>query len=381
MLDNNIVYFDNAATTRIDPEILKTYNEVCQSYFANTSSIHALGTRSFALLEKARKQISDVLSLLDHEVIFTSGATEANNLVIKGVALTFSNRGKHMIVSEIEHPSVLEAAKQLEEQFGFDITYLSINKEGKVDINELKKAIRKDTILVSIMAVNNEIGSINNIEEIGRLLKEYPKIYFHVDTTQAIGKIDISYKDADFITYSGHKIHSVKNSGALIKRKNIILKPLASGGGQEKDQRSGTVDLAGASSLAKATRIAISNQKANFAKIRQISQQILAYLKENPSLYHINSSEENPYIINFSTLTKKASVVVEALSNRNIMVSSTSACHSRKEIGSYVVFALTKEEKISSNTVRISLSSENSVEDANKLIKALDEIIKEVKNK
>ena len=284
MLEDNIVYFDNAATTRINPEVLKTYNEVCQTYFANTSSIHALGTRSFALLEKARKQISDVLSLNEHEVIFTSGATEANNLAIKGVALTFSNRGKHMIVSEVEHPSVLEAVKQLEKHFGFEITYLPINKEGKVDIEDIKSAIRKDTILVSIMAVNNEIGSINDIEEIGRLLKNYPKIFFHVDATQAIGKIDISYKDVDFISYSGHKIHANKNSGALIKRKNIILEPIASGGGQEKDQRSGTVDLASAVSLAKATRLAKEEEKVNFAKIQQISLQILTYLKENPSL-------------------------------------------------------------------------------------------------
>ena len=188
----NVIYLDNAATTKVDPEVLNSYNQITLQYFANPSSIHALGQQSSRLLDQSREQILKLFKLTHHEVIFTSGATEANNLAIKGYAFANRTRGNHLITSLTEHPSVLNTFRQLE-KYGFEVTYLPVNKLGQVEVNSLKSAIKENTILVSIMAVNNEIGAINPIKEIGELLKNYPKIAFHVDMTQAIGKVAPSH--------------------------------------------------------------------------------------------------------------------------------------------------------------------------------------------
>ena len=378
MAENKLVYLDNAATTKVNDEVLESYNKAKKLYFANPSSIHIPGQEANRLLEKAREQILSTLKVKDDELIFTSGATEANNLAIKGYALRYQNRGKHIIVSNIEHPSVLECAKQLEQYFGFSVTYLPVNDKGVVEIDALKAAIRKDTILVSVMAVNNEIGSINPIHEIAELLKHYPLIVFHSDVTQGLGKIDIPYKDIDMFSFSGHKIHGLNSSGALIKKKKIELLPLLSGGGQENNLRSGTNDVALAVSLAKAIRLENDKIVENYRKIAPISQYLKDYLLSHQDLYELNSGD-NPYIVNFSTLTKKASVVIEALSSRGIIVSSTSACHAKEEPISYVVKALGKKDELAHNTVRVSLSSETTLEDIKELISHLEEIIKELK--
>lgn len=380
MAENNLIYFDNAATTKVNPEILDTYVKVSQTNFANSSSIHLEGQKANRLLQKSRELILSTLSLSNtHNVIFTSGATEANNLAIKGYSLKFKNRGNHIIVSSIEHASVLEVVRQLEKEFGFEVTYLPVDRYGHIDINELVSSIKESTILVSVMAVNNEIGSINEIEKIGLLLKKYPTIAFHVDATQAIGKINLNYSNVDFVSYSGHKIHGLKGTGCLIKRKNIDLLPLNSGGGQEDNFRSGTNDVAGAVSLAKATQLAVKEISHNISKIRQICGEIRQYLLNNPDMYVLNSTEENPYIINFSLLNRKASVVVEGLSNKNIMVSSISACHSRREDYSHVVYALTNDNILSHNTIRVSLDSSNTLEEAKIFINELDKTMKGIK--
>lgn len=378
MAEDKIVYLDNAATTLVNNEVLDTFNKVKKTYFANPSSIHIPGQEASRLLEKAREQMLNTLGVNDDELIFTSGATEANNLAIKGYCLKHQNRGKHIIVSNIEHPSVLECAKQLQECFGFEVTYLPVNKCGVVDVQTLKNAIRKDTILVSVMAVNNEIGTINPIHEIHNMLKDYPLIVFHVDATQGIGKIDLPYQDMDMFTFSGHKIHGLNSSGALIKRKKIELLPLMSGGGQENNIRSGTNDVALAASLAKALRLEIEKISENYSKIAALSQYLVEYLSQHKDLYEINSGN-NPYIVNFSTLTKKASVVVEALSSQGVMVSSTSACHAKEEPISYVILALGKGENKAHNTVRVSFSSGNTLDDVKTLIEKLENTIKRLK--
>lgn len=380
MAQDKLIYFDNAATTLVDSEILKTYIKTSEEYFANASSIHFEGQKAARLLEKSKAVILSTLKLeKTHKVIFTSGATESNNLAIKGYTLKYSNRGRHIIVSSIEHPSVLEVAKQLEKQFGFEITYLPVKENGKVSIDELKAAIRKDTILVSIMAVNNEIGSINDIESIGELLKQYPKIVFHVDATQAIGKINLNYSNVDMLSFSAHKIHGIKGSGALIIRQNIELLSVNSGGGQEYGIRSGTNDVPAGVCLAKTVQLSMSSLKEKFNNISSKTSLIYEYLRNNPDLYHISSNEENPYIVNFSLINKKASVVVEGLSNKNIMVSSLSACHSKNEKFSYVIMAINHDENLSHNTIRISLDEHNSEEEVKTLIQTLDSIVKEIK--
>ena len=378
-MDNDIIYLDNAATSKVYPEVLDSYNQITLKYFANPSSIHKLGQESNRLLEKSREQILSLLNLTHHEVIFTSGATEANNLAIKGYALANKSRGNHLITTAVEHPSVLNTFKALE-KYGYEITILPVNKNGVVAVNLLKGAIKDNTILVSVMSVNNETGAINPIKEIGELLKGYPKIAFHVDMTQAIGKIDIPLENVDMFSFSGHKIHALLGSGALIKEKKIILEPIANGGGQENNLRSGTNTLALSATLAKALRISLKEQKENYNKVSNLRDYLLSYLKDNQVLYCLNSLDNNnPYIVNFSLLNHKASVVVEALSNKGIMVSSLSACHSKNEDYSYVVLAMNNDMKLAHNTIRVSFSYENTVDDVNALIRGLKQIMKEIK--
>ena len=376
---DNIIYLDNASTSKVHPDVLDSYNQITLKYFANPSSIHFLGQESHRLLEKSREQILNLFKLTHHEVIFTSGATEANNLAIKGYAFANKGRGNHIITSATEHPSVLNTVKQLE-NYGFEVTILPVNKQGVVEVNSLKEAIKDNTILVSIMSVNNETGAINPIKEIGELLKNYPKIAFHVDMTQAIGKVDIPLENIDMFSFAGHKIHGLLGSGALIKEKKIILEPQNSGGGQENNLRSGTNTVALSASLAKALRLAIKGQQENYQKVSNLRDYLLSYLKDNPDKYIINSfSLDNPYILNFSLINHKASVVVEALSNKGIMVSSLSACHSKYEDYSYVVYAMNQDMKLAHNTIRVSFSYENSVDDVNSLIRGLKQIMKEIK--
>ena len=376
---DNIIYLDNAATSKVYPEVLESYNQITLKYFANPSSIHKLGQESNRLLEKSREQILSLFNLTHHEVIFTSGATEANNLAIKGYALANKSRGNHLITTAVEHPSVLNAFKALE-KYGYEVTILPVNKNGVIEVNSLKEAIKDNTILVSIMSVNNETGAINPIKEAGEFLKNYPKIAFHVDMTQAIGKINIPLEDIDMFSFSGHKIHALLGSGALIKEKKIILEPIAHGGGQESNLRSGTNTLALSATLAKALRLSLKGQKENYQKVSNLRDYLMSYLIDNPDLYHLNSLDNNnPYIVNFSLINHKASVVVEALSNKGIMVSSLSACHSKNEDYSYVVLAMNNDMKLAHNTIRVSFSYENTVDDVNALIRGLKQIMKEIK--
>ena len=376
---DNIIYLDNAATSKVYPEVLDSYNQITLKYFANPSSIHKLGQESNRLLEKSREQILSLLSLTHHEVIFTSGATEANNLAIKGYALANKSRGNHLITTAVEHPSVLNTFKALE-KYGYEVTILPVNKNGVIEVNSLKAVIKDNTILVSIMSVNNETGAINPIKEVGELLKNYPKIAFHVDMTQAIGKVDIPLENVDMFSFSGHKIHALLGSGALIKEKKIILEPIVNGGGQENNLRSGTNTLALSATLAKALRLSLKEQKENYNKVSNLRDYLSSYLKDKPDLYSLNSLDNNnPYIVNFSLLNHKASVVVEALSNKGIMVSSLSACHSKNEDYSYVVLAMNNDMKLAHNTIRVSFSYENTVDDVNALIRGLKQIMKEIK--
>ena len=375
----NIIYLDNAATAKVDPEVLDSYNQITLKYFANPSSIHSLGQAASRLLEKSREQILNVLKLTHHEVIFTSGATEANNLAIKGYCFANRSRGNHIITSVSEHPSVLNSVLELKD-FGYEVTVLPVNEKGAVEVKTLKEAIKENTILVSLMMVNNETGAINPIKEIGEYLKNFPKIAFHVDMVQAMGKLPLDLNNIDMFSIAGHKIHGLLGSGVLVKEKKIILKAINNGGGQENNLRSGTNTLALSASLAKAIRIAVSNQAKDYEHVKTLSERLLDYLKDNQDKYLINSYyEENPYIVNFSLRNHKASVVVEALSNRGIMVSSLSACHAKHEDYSAVVYAMTNDLNIAHNTIRVSFGRDNTLEDVEALIKNLESIIKEIK--
>ena len=378
----NIIYLDSASTTKLDPRVKEVFSSALDKYSANPSSIHKLGQEANYVLNKTKDEILALLKCNDHQVIFTSGATESNNLAIKGTCLRYKSRGNHIVTSIYEHPSVLEAFRQLEKEFGFEVTYLYPNSDGIITAKDVKSAIRKETIFVSIMAVNNEIGSVNPIEEIADMLKDYPKVIFHSDAAQLIGKTNkvINFIKIDLLTISAHKMHGLVSSGVLIKRKKIELLPLASGGGQEYNFRSGTNDLASALAFKKTLELALVGQKERYEHVSKLADRLLDYLKDNPSLYELNVSNPlNPYIINFSSIKKKGSVVVEALSNAGIMVSSISACHSSKEKGSYVVASLKKSENVYNNTVRVSLDYLNTMEEIDTLVSTLDKIIKDIR--
>ena len=373
MADNKIIYLDNAATTIPSKEVVALYNNIELEHFGNSGSIHKLGVDSLSYLNKARESILNSFNVKGYKVYFTSSSTEANNLAIKGYARKYASRGKHLITSNIEHPSVLECFRQLEKE-GFEVTYLKVNKDGIIEANQLENAIKKDTILVSIMGTNNEIGSINPISCLSEIVHKHPKIVFHVDTTQDVGKTPLDYSKIDMFVVSGHKIHGLKGSGALIAKSNISFEPIISGGGQEDGVRSGTVSVAHACALASAIK-----RSYPIENLKEKQAFLLKNLQEIPGI-SLNSNENgSPFIINFSLTQKKASVVVEALSGQGIYVSSVSACHSKKETSSYVVSALGKNDILSHNTIRVSLSSGTSMEDLETFIKELKNILETIK--
>lgn len=370
---DKIIYLDNAATTRPSKDVVALYNEIEINHFGNSGSIHGLGVDSLKYLNAARESILKSFKLKNYKIYFTGSSTEANNLAIKGYCRKHSNRGKHIITTNIEHPSVLECFKALENE-GFKVTYLKVNYKGIVTSKDILNAMTNETILVSVMAVNNEIGSINPIKEIKEVVSKFPKAVLHVDTTQAIGKLDFDYNNCDMFVVSSHKIHGLKGSGALIAKSNISFDPVVNGGGQEEGMRSGTVSVAHACALAKAIK--------NLFPLKNI-QELQAFLLKN--LNNIDGIEMNsndeclPYIVNFSLTKKKASVVVEALSNKGIYVSSVSACNSKGESGSYVVKALGKSDELAHNTIRVSLDNETTLDELKEFTSTLKEVLEAIK--
>lgn len=370
-----MIYFDNAATSKPYLSVLESYLKGNNENFANPSSNHAYGREANKILESSREKILKNLGIVNtHRVVFLSGASESNNLAIKGIAKKYSNRGKRIITSSIEHPSVLETFKALEKD-GFEVIYLPVNDEGKVTKESLESVLNKDTILVSVMAVNNETGSINDIKALASLTHKFPKAFFHSDATQAIGKTSLPYADIDLLSFSGHKIHGLKGTGALILKKSITPFRQIDGGDQEYFLRSGTVDVYGAKTLSEALDITFSKMKENTSKISEIS----AYLRKelsNIEEISINSPlDASPYILNFSLKRKKASVITEALSHEGIYVSSVSACNSKGEPISYVLQRMGKSNEDAANSIRLSFSYENTLEEAKEFIETLKKII------
>ena len=376
MRNNNFIYLDNAATTKVNDEVVALFVESEKENFGNPNSIHALGIKNAKNLQIARDSILDSFKTKKHKVIFTSSSTEANNLAIKGYCLNYQNRGKHVITTNIEHPSVLECFKQLKDKFGFEVTILPVNSKGIVTAEQVKEVMRKDTILVSIMALNNEIGSINPIKEIAEVVHQFPKANLHVDTTQAIGKLNLDYSSIDMFVVSAHKIHGLKGSGALIYKSSLSFLPLLSGGGQEEGFRSSTVSVSNAKTIALAIKLAL---KEDNKPIYELRDKLIEGLKQIPGI-ELNSDEDcSPYIVNFSLLEKKASVVVEDLSNKGIYISSVSACNSKKEASSYVVEALGKSEKLARNTLRVSFSKDNTLEDVETFLVELKKTLESIR--
>ncbi|VMJ92143.1 class-V aminotransferase [Streptococcus pneumoniae] len=358
----NMIYFDNSATTRPYPEALETYMQVASKILGNPSSLHRLGDQATRILDASRQQIADLIGKKSDEIFFTSGGTEGDNWIIKGVAFEKAQFGKHIIVSAIEHPAVKESALWLKAQ-GFEVDFAPVDKKGLVDVEALAGLIRPDTILVSIMAVNNEIGSIQPIEAISEFLADKPTISFHVDGVQALTKIPTEKyltERVDFATFSSHKFHGVRGVGFVYIKSGKKITPLLTGGGQERDYRSTTENVAGIAATAKALRLSMEKLDIFRSKTGQMKAVIRQALLNYPDIF-VFSDEENfaPHILTFGIKGVRGEVIVHAFEDYDIFISTTSACSSKagKPAGTLIAMGVDKDK--AKSAVRLSLDLEN----------------------
>lgn len=359
-----MIYFDHSATSPIYPEVLNTYVQTSQRIMGNPSSLHELGNQANRLLQQARKQIADLLSVTPGEIYFTSGGTEGNNWVMKGTAIEKRQFGKHLILSSIEHPSVRETAKQLE-TLGFEVSFAPVTNQGFVDVQALGQLIKKETILVSVMAVNNEIGAIQPIQEISQLLENYPKIHFHVDSVQAIGHVAQDRwltSRVDFATFSAHKFHGPRGVGFIYWRQGRKLAPLLTGGGQENNERSSTENIAGIVAMARSLRIVFEKNLATPTHVLQLRKYLYDALSQYKKVTLF--SQETTFashILCFGLKGIRGEVLVHALEQKQIFLSTTSACSSRKQ-PKYSTLSQMGIPSVSATTaVRISLDQSNTI--------------------
>ena len=357
-----MIYFDNSATTKPYPEALATYTEVATRIWGNPSSLHNLGSQATRILEASRKQIAELIGKKDDEIYFTSGGTEGDNWILKGVAFEKAPYGKHIIVSDIEHPAIKESAAWLKTQ-GFEVDYAPVDARGFVKVDALANLLRPDTTLVSVMAVNNEIGSIQPIHDIAALLEDRPTISFHVDAVQALAKVATEVylpERVDFATFSSHKFHGLRGVGFVYIKEGKKITPLLTGGGQEKEMRSTTENVAGIAATAKALRLAMENQEAFANKTQQMKEVIRKELANYPDVT-IFSGEDHfaPHILTFGIKGVRGEVVVHAFEEFDIYISTTSACSSKAGKPAGTLIAMGVDKSIAQTAVRLSLDIEN----------------------
>ena len=357
-----MIYFDNSATTKPYPEALATYTEVATRIWGNPSSLHNLGSQATRILEASRKQIAELIGKKAEEIYFTSGGTEGDNWILKGVAFEKAPYGKHIIVSDIEHPAIKESAAWLKTQ-GFEVDYAPVDARGFVKVDALANLLRQDTTLVSIMAVNNEIGSIQPIHEIAALLEDRPTVSFHVDAVQALAKVATEVylpERVDFATFSSHKFHGLRGVGFVYIKEGKKITPLLTGGGQEKEMRSTTENVAGIAATAKALRLAMENQEAFASKTQQMKEVIREELANYPDVT-IFSGEDHfaPHILTFGIKGVRGEVVVHAFEEFDIYISTTSACSSKAGKPAGTLIAMGVDKSIAQTAVRLSLDLEN----------------------
>lgn len=357
-----MIYFDNSATTKPYPEALATYTEVATRIWGNPSSLHNLGSQATRILEASRKQIAELIGKKAEEIYFTSGGTEGDNWILKGVAFEKAPYGKHIIVSDIEHPAIKESAAWLKTQ-GFEVDYAPVDARGFVKVDALASLLRPDTTLVSVMAVNNEIGSIQPIHEIAALLEDRPTISFHVDAVQALAKVATEVylpERVDFATFSSHKFHGLRGVGFVYIKEGKKITPLLTGGGQEKEMRSTTENVAGIAATAKALRLAMENQEAFASKTQQMKEVIREELANYPDVT-VFSGEDHfaPHILTFGIKGVRGEVVVHAFEEFDIYISTTSACSSKAGKPAGTLIAMGVDKSIAQTAVRLSLDLEN----------------------
>ncbi|WP_183187555.1 cysteine desulfurase family protein [Brevibacillus panacihumi] len=377
-----MIYFDNSATTRPHPQVIETMSKAMASYYGNPSSLHRKGVEAENILNQARAVAAGYLGCKPSEIFFTSGGTESNNAAIKGVAFQYQSRGKHIITTQIEHPAVYDVCKQLE-SMGFSVTYLPVDREGRVSLADVQKAMRPDTILVSVMHVNNELGTIQPVEEIGKWLKQFPKVLFHVDAVQGIGKVPLRIKESgiDLLSLSAHKFHGPRGIGILYKREGLIIQPLLTGGGQEAGVRSGTENLPAIAGLAKAFRLLQESGADEPSRLQRLLEQLREGVSPIEGI-QVNTPEKGtaPHIMNLSVPGVKAEVLLHALEERGFLVSTKSACSSKANEPSRVLMAIGVGTECASSSLRISLGRDNTAEEVAQFIEALRICVKTLRS-
>lgn len=377
-----MIYFDNSATTLPYPEAIKTYEEVATKIFGNPSSLHQLGSQSSRILQASRQQIAELLGKRTDEVFFTSGGTEGDNWVIKGLAFEKQRYGKHIIVSDIEHPAVKESAKWLQTQ-GFEVDFAPVDKKGFVKVDVLAKLLRPDTILVSIMAVNNEIGSVQPIKAISKLLADKASISFHVDAVQAIGKIatdDYLTDRVDFATFSGHKFHSVRGVGFIYKKAGKKISPLLNGGGQEAGFRSTTENVAGIAAMAKALRIVLDKTKIGQKQLLAMKRILFDSLSHYDDVILFSEMEYfAPNILTFGIKGVRGEVLVHAFEEHDIYISTTSACSSKAGKPAGTLISMGISSKLAQTAVRLSLDENNDMSQVEQFLTIFKQIYEKTK--
>lgn len=369
-----MIYFDNAATTKIYDDALTSYVQVSQKFFGNPSSLHQLGVDAYQVLTKARAQVASLLSVQPEEIFFTSGGTESNNWAIKGTALEKSVFGKHIITTKIEHPSVIQTCKQLE-RFGFEVTYLDVDSKGIVSVDQLKESIRKDTILVSVMAVNNEVGAVQPIAEIAKVLEEYPSIHFHVDAVQAVERASqlLAIGRIDLLSLSAHKFHGPRGVGIMYKKFGRKIQALLTGGGQEKGERSTTENLPGIVATTKALRMSLEEESVT----GELRSQLWKELATKSEIRIFSPEDGASHVLCFAIKGVRGEVVVHAFENHGIYISTTSACSSKKGDSSSTLYAMDVPTEWATGAVRVSFSNDNTKEEVEQFIEVLHQLMKQ----
>jgi cysteine desulfurase len=370
-----MIYLDYAASTPVDNDVLDNFIKITKEEYANPNSNHDLGFHAKKIIDEATDKIANLLNVSSEEIIYTSGATESNNLAIRGVAERYKNKGKHIIVSSLEHNSIIASCTYLQEN-GFDIDLIPINRDGLVDIETLKQMIRDDTILVSVCAVDSEIGLKQPIEEIGEFLKTKENILFHTDASQAIGKVDIDYSNCDLITIAPHKFYGMNGISILIKKKNVSLKPLILGGKSTTVYRSGTPIVSMISSTSVALEKAINMLEERNTYIEKINKIIVSKLKEYKNVHINNTDKSIPHTINFSIKGIKSDLFASKLNDNKVMISTKTSC-CPLNTPSKLVYALTKDKSLASTSLRISISHLTTEEEINNFLIVFDKCYKD----
>ena len=371
-----MIYLDNVAASFVEDEVLDIFYNTTKKYYANPNSIHKLGREENKMISDSTLRIANMLKVLKDEIIYTSGATESNNLAIKGLCLSYKNYGKHILISSLEHNSITSSVVSLE-RFGFEVEVIPVTDKGIVDIESLKSMLRDDTILVSVTSVDSELALRQPIEEVATILKDYPNCHFHTDATQSIGKVAIDYSNVDLITINPHKFHGLDNFGILVKKKNVRLTPLIEGGKSTTIYRAGTPSLANILALEKALEIALTNQEARYNYLKELGNMIKSHLSEYKNV-SINSRENSlPSIINFSLIGEKSLTILDEFEEHNIILSAKTSC-CPITTPSKLVYALTKDKQKASSSIRISLSYKTTKEEVEEFLKVFDLIYKEI---